>query len=48
MADFSEYPKEDYDQRISDAEFLMYDAINGIVSKILQPKKIGNEMAAFN
>lgn len=39
---FSEYPEEDKGQNIYDKNFFLYDTINGIIVKIVQPKKIGN------
>ena len=39
---FSEYPQEDEGQRIFDKNYFMYDTINGIITKIVQPKKIGD------
>src|ERR1700754_1303690 len=44
---FSEYPKEDYDLRIFEKNYWMYDTINGLVSKIVQPKKIGDGMTGL-
>ncbi len=39
---FSDYPKEDEDLRIFEKNYWLYDTINGIVSKLVQPKKIGD------
>lgn len=39
---FSEYPEEDREQKIFDKNYFMYDTINGIVAKIVQPKKVGD------
>jgi hypothetical protein len=39
---FSEYPEEDREQRIFDKNYFMYDTVNKIVAKVVQPKKIGN------
>lgn len=39
---FSEYPQEDTEQRIFDKNYYMYDTINGIIAKIVQPKRSGN------
>ena len=39
---FSEYAEEDGEQKIFDSNYFMYDTINGIVVKIIQPKKRGN------
>lgn len=39
---FSEDPKEDADLRIFEKNYWLYDTINGIVSKVVQPKKIGD------
>lgn len=38
---FSEYPDEDYEQRIFAKEFYTYDTVNNIVLKLVQPKIIG-------
>ncbi len=39
---FSEYPEEDREQKIFDKNYFLYDTINTIVVKIVQPKRIGN------
>lgn len=39
---FSEYPEEDREQKIFDKNYFMYDTINKIVAKLVQPKKIGD------
>lgn len=39
---FSKYPDEDREQKIFDKDYFLYDTINQIVVKIVQPKKIGN------
>jgi hypothetical protein len=39
---FSEFPEEDYEQRIFQKNFSMYDTINNIIVKVVQPKRIGN------
>src|ERR1051326_3876560 len=39
---FSKYPKEDEEEKIFSKNYFMYDTINSIVVKIVQPKKIGN------
>ena len=38
---FSEYAEEDREQKIFDSNYFMYDTINGIVVKIIHPKKCG-------
>ena len=44
---FSDDPKQDNETRIFDKNFWLYDTINGIVSKIVQPKKIGDGMTGL-
>jgi hypothetical protein len=44
---FSEDPDEDAKQNIFSAQYYMYDTINGIRLKIIQPKKFGNGIAAI-
>jgi hypothetical protein len=44
---FSDYPDVDYDQRIFEKTYWMYDTIHGIISKIVQPKKIGFGMTGL-
>lgn len=39
---FSKYPDEDREQKIFDRDYFLYDTINQIVVKIVQPKKLGN------
>jgi hypothetical protein len=39
---FSEYPEEDKAQNIFDENYFLYDTINTIVVKLVQPKRIGN------
>ena len=39
---FSEYPEEDREQKIFDKNYFMYDTINRIVAKLVQPKRIGD------
>ncbi len=39
---FSEYPKEDQEQKTFDKNYFMYDTINKIVVKIVQPKRMGD------
>ncbi len=39
---FSEYPEEDEGQKIFNKNYFMYDTINGIIVKVVQPKRIGN------
>jgi hypothetical protein len=39
---FSEYPEEDREQKIFDKNYFMYDTINSIVAKLVQPKRVGN------
>jgi hypothetical protein len=39
---FSEYPKEDQEENIFEKNYFMYDTINKIVVKIVQPKRIGD------
>jgi hypothetical protein len=39
---FSEYADEDREEKIFDKNYYMYDTINTIVVKLVQPKKIGN------
>lgn len=38
---FSEYPEEDKAQNIFDENYFLYDTINTIVVKLVQPKRIG-------
>jgi hypothetical protein len=38
---FSKLPEKDNVQNIYQKEFYMYDTINGIIAKVVQPKKIG-------
>jgi hypothetical protein len=44
---FSDDPTQDNETRIFDKNFWLYDTINGIVSKIVQPKKIGDGMTGL-
>ena len=44
---FSENPEEDNDQRIFSKQFYIYDTINSIVVKLVQPKKIGDGMTGI-
>lgn len=44
---FSEYPVEDEGQKIFDKNYYVYDTINSIVVKIIQPKRIGNGMTGL-
>jgi hypothetical protein len=39
---FSKYPEKDTKQAIFQKNFFMYDTINKIIVKIVQPKRIGN------
>jgi hypothetical protein len=39
---FSEYPEEDTEQKIFDKNYFLYDTVNTIVAKLVQPKKIGD------
>jgi hypothetical protein len=39
---FSEYPEEDREQKIFDKNYFMYDTINKIVVKLVQPKRVGD------
>jgi len=39
---FSEYADEDREEKIFDKNYYMYDTVNTIVVKLVQPKKIGN------
>jgi hypothetical protein len=39
---FSMFPKEDYDHGIFMKQYYIYDTINGIIAKLVQPKRIGD------
>jgi hypothetical protein len=39
---FSEYPEQDREQKIFDKNYVMYDTVNTIVAKLVQPKRIGD------
>ncbi len=39
---FSETAEEDREQNIFSKQYYLYDTINGIIAKIVQPKKIGD------
>jgi hypothetical protein len=45
---FSEFPEDDNDQRIFEKNYFMYDTINNIVVKIVQPKRIGDGITGLN
>lgn len=44
---FTNYPEEDNLQNIFQRNFYLYDTINGLVVKIVQPKKIGEGMTGL-
>ena len=45
---FSEFPEEDFEQRIFQKNFSMYDTINNIIVKVVQPKRVGNGITGIN
>ena len=45
---FTEFPEDDYDQRIFEKNYFMYDTVNNIVVKIVQPKRIGDGITGLN
>lgn len=36
---FSDYPQQDYEKRIFDKNYYMYDTINGIIAQLVKPKR---------
>ena len=44
---FSKYPQKDEKQAIFLKEYFMYDTVNSIVVKIVQPKRIGYGMTGI-
>jgi hypothetical protein len=44
---FSEYADEDREENIFDKNYYMYDTINSIVVKLVQPKRIGNGISGL-
>jgi hypothetical protein len=45
---FSEFPEDDNKQRIFDKNYFMYDTVNSIVVKIVQPKRVGDGITGLN
>jgi hypothetical protein len=39
---FSEYPEEDREQKIFDRNYFLYDTVNKIIVKLVQPKRVGD------
>jgi hypothetical protein len=45
---FSEFPEDDNKQRIFEKNYFIYDTINSVVVKIVQPKRIGSGITGLN
>ena len=45
---FSEFPEDDNKQRIFGKNYFMYDTVNNIVVKIVQPKRVGDGITGLN
>jgi hypothetical protein len=45
---FSEFAEDDYKQQIFEKNYFMYDTMNNIVVKIVQPKRIGDGITGLN
>ncbi len=45
---FSEFPEDDNKQRIFEKNYFIYDTVNNIVVKIVQPKRVGNGITGLN
>ncbi|RZK05389.1 MAG: hypothetical protein EOO46_15940 [Flavobacterium sp.] len=45
---FSEFPEDDNKQRIFEKNYFMYDTVNTIVVKIVQPKRVGEGITGLN